>query len=69
MHSFQSRHNVVRWKLVVRGEAEAWPMFERGFPIVVYPATMIAQAEVEKAVRPAVATPVLPVIATVGVRA
>jgi hypothetical protein len=37
MHSFHSQHNVVRWKLVVLGEAEAWPAFERGFPLVVYP--------------------------------
>jgi hypothetical protein len=37
MHSFQSPHNVVRWRLVVRGEPQTWPAFERGFPLVVYP--------------------------------
>jgi hypothetical protein len=37
-HSFQSEHNAVNWKLVVRGEADAWPPFERAFPIIVYPA-------------------------------
>lgn len=37
MHSFQSPHNAIRWKLVVEGEAEGWPPFERCFPILVYP--------------------------------
>lgn len=37
MHSFQSPHNAVRWKLVVQGEAEGWPPFERCFPVLVYP--------------------------------
>lgn len=37
MHSFQSPHNAVRWKIVVYGEADKWPAFERGFPIVAYP--------------------------------
>jgi hypothetical protein len=37
MHSFQSPHNAIRWKLVVQGEAEGWPPFERCFPILVYP--------------------------------
>lgn len=37
-HSFQSEHNAVNWKLVVRGEAESWPPFERAFPVIVYPA-------------------------------
>jgi hypothetical protein len=46
MHSFQSGHNVVRWKLVVRGEAERWPVFERGFPVVVYPGENTMQVEV-----------------------
>jgi len=45
MHSFQSAHNLVRWKLVVRGEAESWPVFERGFPIVVYPGEATMRAE------------------------
>jgi hypothetical protein len=46
MHSFQSAHNVVRWKLVVRGEAEKWPVFQRGFPVVVYPGETTMQIEV-----------------------
>jgi hypothetical protein len=37
MHSFQSPHNAVRWKLVVQGEAIGRPPFERCFPILVYP--------------------------------
>lgn len=37
MHSFQSEHNAINWRLVVRGEAEAWPPFERSFPIIVHP--------------------------------
>ncbi len=46
MHSFQSPHNVVRWRLIVRGEPQNWPVFERGFPLVVYPgeATMKVEA-------------------------
>jgi hypothetical protein len=38
MHSFQSPHNAVRWKLVVQGEAEGWPPFERCFPLLLFPA-------------------------------
>ncbi len=37
MHSFQSEHNAVDWMLVVHGQAEAWPPFERCFPLLVYP--------------------------------
>jgi hypothetical protein len=37
-HSFQSEHNAVNWKLMVRGEADAWPPFERAFPVIVHPA-------------------------------
>jgi hypothetical protein len=37
MHSFQSAHNAVAWKLVVSGEPEEWPPFVRSFPIIVYP--------------------------------
>jgi hypothetical protein len=46
MHSFHSPHNVIRWKIVVRGDAEKWPAFERAFPIVVYPGEMTTQLEV-----------------------
>jgi hypothetical protein len=37
MHSFQSEHNAINWKLVVRGEADGWPPYERGFPVIVHP--------------------------------
>jgi hypothetical protein len=37
MHSFQSEHNAVNWKLVLLGEADAWPPYERSFPIIIYP--------------------------------
>jgi len=37
-HSFRSEHNAINWKLVVRGEVESWPPFERAFPVIVYPA-------------------------------
>ena len=37
MHSFQSPHNSVAWKILVEGEANRWPSFYRSFPVVVYP--------------------------------
>jgi hypothetical protein len=37
MHSFQSSHNAVRWKLIVKAEPEKWPMFVRSFPVLVHP--------------------------------
>jgi len=37
MHSFQSPHNAVKWKLIVRGELHNWPDFERVFALLVYP--------------------------------
>lgn len=37
MHSFQSGHNSLRWKLVVTGQPTARPQFVRTFPVVVYP--------------------------------
>lgn len=37
MHSFQSPHNAVRWKIVVSGESRPWPSFSRSFPVVVHP--------------------------------
>ncbi len=45
MHSFQSPHNVVRWKLVILGQAASWPVFERHFPLVVYPGEATMQLE------------------------
>jgi hypothetical protein len=39
MHSFQATHNRVEWKIVVRGAVQRWPDFERGFPLVVCPAS------------------------------
>jgi hypothetical protein len=37
MHSFQSAHNAVHWKLVVRGKPHNRPEFERTFPVIVHP--------------------------------
>jgi hypothetical protein len=37
MHSLSCPSNEIRWSIVVRGESDAWPIFERAFPIVVYP--------------------------------
>jgi hypothetical protein len=67
MHSFHSPHNLVRWKLVVRAEAETWPPFERGFPVVVYPGQATMQTEAgNPSVRSALLTPPA---AAAGVRA
>jgi hypothetical protein len=38
MHSFKSAHNEVRWKLIVKGDVQGWPNYEREFPLLVYPA-------------------------------
>ncbi len=40
MHSFRAKHNAIHWMLVARGEAQSWPVFERCFPVIVYPARM-----------------------------
>lgn len=45
MHSFASAHNAVEWSLVVRGKVARWPIFERRFPIYVYPALISNQPE------------------------
>jgi hypothetical protein len=37
MHSFQSNHNAIHWKMIVSGEAAGWPAYVRDFPIIVYP--------------------------------
>lgn len=43
MHSFQSAHNRVRWKVQVRAEVEGLPAYERSFPIVVYPPAILVE--------------------------
>ena len=70
MHSFHSQHNVVRWKLVVQGLAEAWPAFERGFPLVVYPGHSTMQCERPAPVTLGAVTALpAPAVMTTGVRA
>lgn len=46
MHSFQSKHNAVHWKIVVNGEANRWPSYSRSFPVVVYPQPTLSRATV-----------------------
>ncbi|RMF41418.1 MAG: hypothetical protein D6753_09610 [Planctomycetota bacterium] len=41
MHSFQSEHNALLWKIVVHGEAAKWPKFSRSFPVAVYPRSAV----------------------------
>ncbi|NBP25078.1 MAG: hypothetical protein EBU81_11120 [Proteobacteria bacterium] len=45
MHSFASEHNAVRWRAVVVGRPDRWPVFARVFPLVVVPARGSPQAE------------------------
>ncbi len=49
MHSFQSEHNSVRWKVVVRCAPAHWPEFERRYPIVVFPGEATLRAVVTPA--------------------
>lgn len=42
MHSFQTTHSAVNWKIVVRTDAMSWPLCERSFPVVVHPQTNAA---------------------------
>ena len=37
IHSFQSAHNAVRWKIVVHGEMANKVAFDRNFQVVIYP--------------------------------
>ncbi len=37
MHSFQSEHNEVNWRLIVKGDVVGWPSYERSFPVIVCP--------------------------------
>jgi len=42
MHSFQSLHNAIHWKIIVEGEANRWPSYCRSFPVLVYPPARIS---------------------------
>ncbi|MEX0866325.1 MAG: DUF3592 domain-containing protein, partial [Pirellulales bacterium] len=44
MHSLATDHNSVQWMLLVRGDLEHWPDFERRFPIIVHPPTSPPEA-------------------------
>jgi hypothetical protein len=37
MHTFQSAHNAVQWKLVVHGRFAKWPEMVRSYPVIVHP--------------------------------
>ncbi len=37
MHSFKSKHNEIRWKLIVKADVRGWPNYQREFPLLVYP--------------------------------
>jgi len=37
MHSFKSDNNEINWKLLVKGNVEGWPDYQRTFPVIVYP--------------------------------
>lgn len=41
MHSFQSEHSALVWKIVVSGECNKWPAFCRSFPVAVYPRSAV----------------------------
>ncbi len=43
MHSFVSPHNSVDWLLIVTGKAARWAIFERKFPIYVYPTNTVSE--------------------------
>ena len=55
--------------LVVRGEAEGWPVFERGFPVVVYPGETTMHIEVGSNVARAAQRPQIVPAAGTGVTA
>lgn len=37
MHSLQSEHNTIRWKLSIKGKSERSGTMKRSFPVIVYP--------------------------------
>lgn len=38
MHSFAAPRNQLNWRILIQGKMENFPMFERSFPLIVYPA-------------------------------
>jgi hypothetical protein len=65
MHSFQSAHNSVQWKLVVTGVAEVWPAFQRSFPMIIQPLPPPTNANVEIRLQQR-ETPLAPIAEKVG---
>jgi hypothetical protein len=45
MHSFKSQHNEVNWKVQVRLDVAGWPVYERSFPVIVYPPQAVPAAD------------------------
>lgn len=43
MHSFISPRNQIYWRIIIQGKLVHYPMFERSFPLVVYPDVSIEE--------------------------
>lgn len=43
MHSFTSARNQIHWRIIVQGKTGRYPMFERSFPLVVYPENSVGR--------------------------
>jgi hypothetical protein len=39
MHSFKSAHNEISWRVLVKGDVDGWPAYQRSFPVIIYPST------------------------------
>lgn len=48
MHSFVAPRNQINWRILIQGTAGCYPMFERSFPLVVYPAAVSGGSVEEK---------------------
>lgn len=44
MHSLKTEHNEIKWRLVVLGELNRRPEYQRSFPVIVYPSSCIADS-------------------------
>lgn len=69
MHSFESLHAAVHWRLVVKGLVEGWPPFQRGFAIVVHPGQVTQQTSVSWSQAPIALLNVTSTPPTAGARA